>query len=222
MSSRIPTLDEIRALIPESMHYRTAIAGSFAIAPLTASDVDIWVLRDPFAGNNPTLEQDAAAILSHLTDVRLEEPPAEYNHIFDNDILLITGGIMPCGFRFHIMAAIWDSAYGLISTFDIANHAWAYPLNGEHTLISHEGSKRIDQPIELLCSVGSCPDPLATINRIIKFSIRYQTPPPFRLLRDLLNESQTRLEDGLSFGPLPEAQPPEDLLPLDDISGVPF
>jgi hypothetical protein len=208
MPRRQPTLDEIKALIPENLWPRTVVAGGFAYDPEHAHDVDIWVLRDMrwihSSAAIQDMEADASAILNHMLlhplPVLTEEPPS-YTELDDTKIMLVKAGRfthgslatgIEVGMPFHILCANTHAIGELLGWFDLPIHAIGYHLTGQmiEAPYRHDPGQRELRPLQINSDLELIPDPLQTLTRLVRFTKRYSRPMNFEAAQSLLERAK--------------------------------
>jgi hypothetical protein len=179
----------IRALIPQSLHSKTWIAGSAAIAPQTAADIDVWVFCTleelgqltlarvrqwpTFAGVSVNGQQlDGTAGEGH-------EEGSEGGKWTDLGVYLI-GNVRRYGSDQPIQVLAVDTEKGaiegiteLLENFDISTHQWAIDISGQERGRFGFTSLPTSTLPSQLPRVTSDATPGRTIARLLKLLARY-------------------------------------------------
>jgi hypothetical protein len=182
----------VRSLIPEALHARTFIAGGAAIAPHTATDVDVWVIGDddsreelfafaeerwgPLLGGNADITVYGEGDNLTQTPVGLSDEEAEAYRINLTDNWREAGikfvGITHTSGAKPIQVLHVDKVRGVIDLlghFDISVHQWAQNLR---TPLQNYAGPWATLP-SALPRVTRWNTPTTTVRRLRKLLYRY-------------------------------------------------
>ena len=208
-------LELIRTLIPSHLHRVTYIAGSAAIAPQTAKDVDVWVfasgcvlgeLAEHMRAVWPTLVKMDSCIVrgntsplnaTSLAAYGVENPErwVERGLQFLADIE-VSGAARGIQFFGCVRGGI-DS---LLDGFDITTHQWALPLIGKPSSPICAASATLPSQLPRVTNFHT---PVTTLGRLRRFLVRYgwdhTDHPDYTRLRDAAEEANAEDAFALAF-----------------------
>ncbi len=160
----------LRRFVPEPLLTRAVIAGSWAVNPEKACDVDIWILQANHFDVAALKTMDGSSEQGGLSDVPKGVWYRQITWIKDFPLSL------------HTLLTTFDTVDELLDSFDLSCSAKAIDFQGKVI----KGSKFIDPVIFREIIVLRCTTPMQTLRRYSRMCSRYGVKEDLTV-RDMLD-----------------------------------